>query len=491
MGEETSTKPKRTFFGHPMGLLNLFSTELCERFSYYGMRAILIYYIYDSVTSGGLGIDHTTALVIMSLFGSLVYLSSIVGGWMADRVFGPYKGVLYGGLIITAGHVVLGLPLGALGLFAALLLIILGTGLLKPNVSVMVGELYSTDDPRRQSGFSLLVMAINIGSFLSPLIVGTTSAAAGYHIAFLIPAAMMIVAIAVYVLMGRSTLRGIGREAVAPLTAHEKKKWAGIVSAVVVVLVVVGSLLAMNNLLDISLIGDFLPVVCTVVAAVIFVFIIRDKKISATERSRVYAFIPIFLAAAMFWALSEQQSSTIALVADTRVDNDVLGLHIPPSWYASINPLVIIILSPLFAVLWTKLGKKQPSMFVKMAGGLVMACGGFAILGIAFFASGSGQISPLWVLAGMTVMTVGELLLSPIGLSATTLLAPERHKSKMMSLWFISNALGQGVIAIAVNFFDEANPEDYYLAFACAALVVGLILFLLRNKLLALAKGVR
>ena len=492
MDKTTSNISSKSFFGHPIGLLSLLSTELCERFSYYGMRAILVYYIYDSVVSGGLGLDHTTAMVIMSLFGSLVYLASILGGWVADRLFGPYKGVLFGGIIIMAGHIVLGLPLGVPGLYISLLLIILGTGLLKPNVSVMVGELYDIDDHRRQSGFSLLVMSINVGSFFSPLIVGIVSISAGYNIAFLIPAFMMFIALLIYTIMGKETLKGIGRQPVAPLSAAEKHRFCIIVIAVIAGVVVLSLILSFMKLLNIDLLSDFMPLICTIISAILFYFIIRDKNITTVERSRVYAFIPIFLTASIFWAIAEQQSSTIALIADTRVNNVIGSFNIPPSWYASINPLVIILLSPLFAILWTRLGKKQPSSFAKMAMGLFLAFCGFVIFAFAFWHVGSnGQISPFWVIGGMTIVTIGELLLSPIGLSTTTLLSPSRHKSKMMSLWFISNALGQGVISLTVHFFNEDAPEGFYFSYALVALVIGLTLFLVRKKLLTLSKGIR
>ncbi|MCL2749829.1 MAG: oligopeptide:H+ symporter [Coriobacteriia bacterium] len=492
MSSKTSEKPKRSFFGHPMGLLNIFSTELCERFSYYGMRAILLYYIYNTVSSGGLGVEHTEALVIVSLFGSLVYLSSILGGWLADRVFGPYKGVLYGGLIITVGHVVLGMPWGEPGLFAALFFIIVGTGMLKPNVSVMVGELYTKDDPRRQAGFSLLVMAINIGSFLAPLIVGATSVAFGYHTAFLIPAVMMMAAVFIYVILGKTTLQGIGREPVQRLTAIEKRRWGSVATLIVGILVALFVFLGTKGLLNIEMIGNSMPFVCTILAAVLFLFIILDKNTSKVERSRVFAFIPIFLVAAVFWAIAEQQSTTIALVVDTRIDNNVMGYVVPSAWYASVNPLVIIVFAPIFALIWTKLGKRQPSIMVKMSLGLWLAFLGFAVFALAFISVGSGElVSPVWILTGISLMTLGELMLSPTGLSATTLLAPDRHMSKMMGLWFVSNALGQGIIALTSHLFNETAPADFYLAYALVALVCGTGMFLARKKLLALAQGVR
>ncbi|HBT95934.1 MAG TPA: MFS transporter [Coriobacteriia bacterium] len=374
----------------------------------------------------------------------------------------------------------------------SLALIVLGTGLLKPNVSVMVGQLYSADDPRRASGFSIFYMSINLGSFIAPLVVGLVSELFEYHIAFMIPAAMMVLALTIYTVLGRGALRGIGRKPVQPLGAGERRRMAFIALIAVVILAATVTILALNNLMDLAVVGDIMPETCTVVAAVIFFFIIRDRNVSGTERSRVLAFIPLFLAGAMFWAIAEQQSTTIALIADTHVQNHVAGFEIPPSWYASVNPLVIIIGSPILALIWTRAGNRQASLVAKMAVGLFLAFAGFVVFAVAFWQTTSATlVNPLWIVAGLTLMTVGEIFLSPTALAATTQLAPQRHISKMMSLWLISNALGQGVVALTADFFNEAAPAGFFLAFALVALIIGILLLLLQGKLLSMMKGVR
>ncbi|MDR1713270.1 MAG: oligopeptide:H+ symporter [Coriobacteriales bacterium] len=485
-------KTTRGFFGHPLGLLNLFSTEFCERFSYYGMRAILVYYLYDATANGGLGLAETDAMIIMSLFGSLVYLTSIIGGWLADRLLGPYRSILYGGATIAAGHMVLGLPLGMGGTVVALGLIVLGTGLLKPNVSVMVGELYARDDPRRAAGFSLLYMSINIGGFISPLIVGGVSRASGYHVAFLIPAVFMALGLFVYIALSKRTLAGIGREVIEPLSMAEKQRWAWITVAGVVLLAAVLGGAQLLGVLSVQRLGDAIPVLCGGIAVVLFIVIFRDRQLTSDERSRMLAYIPLFLAATCFFAMSEQQSSTLAMVADKFVDKNLGGFEIPAAWYASINPLVIIFVSPIFAALWTRLGNRQPSLMVKVAVGLAIASGGFVILALGFFAAGPNpDISPLLLLAAYVFITLGELLLSPTGLAATTQLAPRVHLSKMMGLWFIATAMGQAVNAIAVQRFDASAPAGFYLAYALVALAVAALILIFRRRLLAWARGVR
>ncbi|MDR2162898.1 MAG: oligopeptide:H+ symporter [Clostridiales Family XIII bacterium] len=486
-----------TFFGNPLGLLNIFSTEFCERFSYYGMRAILVYYIYDSVSKGGLGLQEKDAMVIMSLFGSLVYLSCIMGGWMADRVLGAYRAILVGCVFIAVGHVILGAPLGIEGVYTAMIFIIVGTGLLKTNVSVMVGNLYERDDPRRLSGFSLLYMSINIGAFLSPIIVGSIADKDGYKAGFLIPAIFMGIGLFVYVGLSKHTLEGIGREPVQPLTQADKKRWRRIfVIAVVACLVIAANIAifaALGRPVSIGAVSDFLPIACAIIAIALFFFIIRDRNVSGEERGRMKAYIPLFIAATFFFSISEQQSSTIAVVAKQYLNTDILGFHIPASWFQSVNPLAIIALSPVFAVIWSKLGVRAPSMVVKMGVGLAIAGLGLVVLATGFFmrASDNELLNPAWLIAALVIITVGELFLAPTGLSATTLLAPEIHIAKVMGLWFISNALGQAINTVTVRFFDGKQPEEYFLIYAAVAMAVAATVLLMRRKLLALASGVR
>jgi POT family proton-dependent oligopeptide transporter len=471
--------------------LNLFATEFCERFSYYGMRAILVFYLYDKVSDGGLGLSETDSMVIMSAFGSLVYLSSIAGGWLADRVLGPYRSILSGGIGIGAGHLVLGLPLGVSGTVLAMLLIIAGTGLLKPNVSVMVGMLYAKDDPRRQAGFSLLYLAINIGSLLSPLIVGSVSARAGYNVAFTIPAVFMGAGIFIYVALSKRTLAGLGRSPIDPLNPARSRQTRALLTAAGAAVLAAGGGLTYLHSREVVAISDSIPFACALTAAVIFVFIFQDKRVAAAERRRMVAYIPLFLAATIFFAISEQQSSTLAVVAKQCVDSNVGGFHIEASWFSSVNPLGIALLSPVFAALWTRLRGRQPSMVVKMALGLATAGAGFALLAAAFWSlPGSARLNPLWLVGALLVVTVGELLLSPTGLAASTLFAPEIHLSKVMGLWFLSSALGQAVNTITVQFFQPARAAGFFAAYAAVAVAFAVAMLALRGRLAGLMGGI-
>ncbi|MDR2586940.1 MAG: oligopeptide:H+ symporter [Coriobacteriales bacterium] len=490
-GTAPETAPTKGFFGHPVGLLNIFATEFCERFSYYGMRAILVFYLYDLTINGGLGLSQTDAMVIMSLFGSLVYLSSIVGGWLADRVLGPFRSILVGGTTIAAGHIVLGLPLGITGTVVAMVLIILGTGLLKPNVSVMVGELYARSDPRRQAGFSLLYLSINIGAFLSPLVVGSVSDSIGYHVAFIIPAVVMGLGLFVYIALSKHTLAGVGRVPTDPLTAESIRRIRRNVLIGLPIAALLAAVLVAAHLLGLAVISDAIPLVCALLAVALFIFLLRDKRVQGIERNRIWAYIPLFIAATCFFAISEQQSSTFPIVAKEFTDNALGAFIFPAAWYSSVNPLLIIALSPVFALLWTKLSHRQPSMVVKIAVGLAIAALGFIVLTIGFLISGESLLSPFWLIASLFLITTGELLLSPTGLSATSLLAPEIHLSKMMGLWFISNALGQAINTATVRLFDGAAPEVFFMSYAFVALAVALAIFLMRKLLLSLAGGVR
>jgi POT family proton-dependent oligopeptide transporter len=483
----SDAKP-RTFLGQPLGLINLFSTELCERFSFYGMKAILVYFLYDSVAAGGLGLPETDAMVLMSLFGSLVYLTSIVGGWLADRVLGPYRSILIGGATIAAGHVVLGLPLGLGGTLVALGLIIVGTGLLKPNVSVMVGQLYAAGDPRRQAGFQLLYLSINFGAFFSPLIVGWVADRSGYHVGFLIPAVLMGVALAIYVGLSRQTLSGVGRTVAQPLTRAESLRWAIIGSVGLVAVVSLFVAVTGQGEAGLKVLSDSMPLVCVAIAVALFVYFLRDVRLESHERSRIAAYAPLFVAGTCFFALSEQQGSTIALIIDQDVITTIGGFEIPASWFQSVNPLAIIVLSPVFAALWTRLGHRQPSPVTKIGVGLIIACLGFVVLSVPYLL-GFTSISPVWVVAAMVLITVGELLLAPTGLAVTNQLSPVVHLSKMMALWFIANALGQGINAITVRAFDPASPESYFLAYGAVALAAGLILLAVRRHLVTLGRG--
>ncbi|WNB92148.1 peptide MFS transporter [Bacillus sp. NEB1478] len=484
--------PQKGFFGHPKGLFTLFFTEFWERFSYYGMRAILIYYMYYEVSKGGLGLDEQTALAIMSIYGSLVYMSGVIGGWLADRVFGTSKSLFYGGILIMFGHIVLSFPGSITMLFVSMVLIVLGTGMLKPNVSSVVGDMYSPEDTRRDAGFSIFYMGINLGAFLSPLVVGTVGMKYSFHLGFGIAALGMLLGLTVFVLTKKKNLGLAGTYVPNPLSPAEKKKVGTIVGIVVVVL---GAILAYTipaGIFTLDVFVNLVGIFGILIPTIYFVVMYRSPKTTATERSRVIAYIPLFIAAVMFWAIQEQGSTILASYADKRTQLDFAGIHISPAWFQSLNPLFIITLAPVFAWMWVKLGNRQPTIPKKFALSLLFAGLSFLVILLpAYFGGDNTLVNPLWLVLSYFIVVIGELLLSPVGLSATTKLAPAAFSAQTMSLWFLASAGAQALNAQLVRFYTPANEMAYFGSIGGAAIVLSLILFVLAPKIQGAMKGIR
>jgi POT family proton-dependent oligopeptide transporter len=428
----------------------------------------------------------------MTLFGASVYLLSVLGGWMADRIIGSYRAVFYGGIIIAAGHVVLSIPSGGvLGTFAALALIAIGTGLLKPNVSQMVGALYSEHDRRRQAGFNLFVMGINLGSFFSPLITGTMAESISYHAAFSVPALFMVIALLVYRGLSKKTLGDIPKVAPNPITRPEAKQMAINCGLGIIVIVAVVFFLSSLHLLTLETFSILMPLVSLGIVVVLFLQMFIDKSLSKVERNRLLAYIAIFVAATIFWAVEELQSSVFAVLADGRAENSIGFMQVPAAWYQSVNPLVIIVLAPLLAIVWQR-WVRQPSIFIKLCFGLALTAISFIIpaLGFAGIVDGA-KVSPLMLIIPIVLFSTGELFVSPVGLSATTELAPAKYQSRVMSIWFLANTFGQGINSFCVRFFNEAAPSGFFFGYAVAVIAVVVLLVLLIKPLSRWTHGVR
>ncbi|MCZ8522037.1 MULTISPECIES: peptide MFS transporter [Paenibacillus] len=484
--------PQQGFFGHPKGLFTLFFTEFWERFSYYGMKAILVFYMYYEVSKGGLGINESTALAVMSIYGSLVYMSGIIGGWLADRIFGTSKAIFYGGILIMIGHIVLALPGSAAMLFVSMALIVLGTGLLKPNVSSVVGEIYSEGDHRRDAGFSIFYMGINLGGFLAPLVVGTLGMKYNFHLGFGLAAIGMLLGLTVFILTKKQNLGLAGTMVANPLSPAEKKTaytrigFGVLVVAVLIAVAIPAGLLTFKSFIKlVGILGILIP-------TLYFIVMYRSPKTTAVERSRIIAYIPIFIASVMFWAIQEQGSTILASYADKRTQLDFAGIHISPAWFQSLNPLFIIIFAPVFAWLWVKLGDRQPTIPRKFSLGLLFAGLSFLVILLPATLGGSdGLVNPLWLVLSYFIVVVGELCLSPVGLSATTKLAPAAFSAQTMSLWFLSNAAAQAINAQIVKFYTPETEMVYFGVIGGASIVLSLILFLLSGKIQGYMKGVK
>ncbi|APU20315.1 peptide MFS transporter [Actinoalloteichus sp. GBA129-24] len=475
MTENKRAEPaERGFFGHPRGLATLFFTEMWERFSFYGMRAILAFYLYRSVTEGGLGVDQATALALVAAYGSAVYMASVVGAWVADRLLGTQRSVLYGGILIMIGHLVLALVPGLAGVGSGLSLIIVGTGLLKSNVSAIVGTLYGPADERRDAGFSIFYMGINLGSFLAPLLTSLAAERVDFHLGFGLAAAGMALGLLQYVL-GRRHLGEEGRRPSNPLTAVDRRRLVARVGPPLAVAVVVVLFILFTGRFTMTGLVAVLSLLSVLLPIVYFTVILRSR-ITPVERDRVLAFIPLFLTSVVFWMLFEQQATVIAAFADSRVNLSLGGFDIPPGWFQSVNPVAIILLAPVFATVWTRLGDRQPGTPRKFAGGVFFVGLSFLVMMVASTTGDGAEVAPLWPAVALVVMTCGELMLSPVGLSVSTKLAPAAFSAQMVGLFFLSLAAGSGIGAQIVGLYSPDTELLYFGVLGGLAVLLGVLL---------------
>nr|WP_240666075.1 oligopeptide:H+ symporter [Agromyces sp. LHK192] len=456
-----------------------------ERFSFYGMQGILLLYLYYSAAEGGLGMDQTSAAGIVGAYGGAVYLSTILGAWLADRLFGSERVLFVSAIVIMAGHIALAVLPGFVGVAVGLVLVALGSGGLKANATSVVGTLYSAGDPRRDAGFSIFYLGINLGAFLGPIVTGALQSTVGFHWGFAAAAVGMAIGLIQYA-FGR---KGLPPEAsVVPNPLPPERRLLvigiGIGGVVVIAVLVLTGLITAENLVT-WVIG------ATVAATVAyFIVILGSSRISAVERRRVVGFIPLFIASVAFWSLYQQQFTVLTIYSDEQLNRDLFGWEMPVSWVQSINPIFIIILSGVFAAIWTKLGDRQPSTPIKFALGT-------AIMGLAFllflpFAGGGANSTPLlWMVLILFVFTVAELLLSPVGLSVTTKLAPAVFHTQMVALFFLSVALGTAIAGLLAEFYTVVEEATYFGVLGAIAIVLGAGLAVGSRGVLKLMSGVR
>lgn len=472
----------RSFVGHPKGLATLFFVELWERFSYYGMRAILLYYLVASYQDGGLGIPRTTGQAIVATYGAAVYLVNVLGGFAADRLVGARRSVLYGAVVIMCGHISLAIPGGAGFTWAGLVLISLGTGLLKPNASTMVGELYTPEDRRRDGGFEIFYMSVNIGSFVSPFVVAAMSNRFGYHAGFSVAAVGMALAITCY-LVGRRPLHGAGDGVPNPLGPAEKRRLPFTALGVLALLAVIflASGLWRSELSE--QLSDTVALAAVIAATWYFVSMWRHPLTSAGDRQHLLAYIPLFIGAVLFWMTFEQAAGKMASFAEANTDLHAFGLTISPEIYQSINPLAIVVFAPIFGVLFTRRKGRFPSTPMKFTMGVTIIGLSALVMGWAYGAYPGGEggaLAPFWLLGLVFILqTLGELCLSPVGLSATTSLAPRHFASRVMGLWFLTNAVGQAAAAQTIVAFEGRSDRTFYCFVGVLTLVFAVILFAL------------
>ena len=485
----------KTFFGHPRGLATLFMTEMWERFSWYGMRAILVLYLIAGVLDGPLKEKEALAAAIYGVYNALVYMLAMPGGWIADRLWGARKAVLVGGIIIASGHFVLAIP-SSTSFFFGLLLIAVGTGLLKPNISAMVGGLYKeSESARRDAGFTLFYMAINVGAMAAPLVVGTVGENVNWHLGFAIAGIGMTLALVQYVIGGRH-LGDVGKAVPTPASPEEKRAvlrkvllWSGIAVAAVVADVALGTY-------DIEHIVNAMAVLGVVVPILYFAVMFRSPELTAEDRPKIKAFVWFFATAVLFWMIYDQSGSLLTIFADTKTDRMIGGWEFPASWYQSVNPVYVIILAPLFAAAWVRLAQRnrEPNTVVKFALGMLLIGGSFVLMGLAGAAaasSGTGKVTVFWLLGVYLVQTLGEMCLSPVGLSLSTKLAPPQFMSQIMGLWFLATATGNALNGWTVRLNEPMGDAAYYTMWAVIAILAGLAFLVAQKKIRALMGNVK
>ncbi|HLI86941.1 MAG TPA: peptide MFS transporter [Bryobacteraceae bacterium] len=491
MATHISPREDTSFFGHPRGLATLFFTEMWERFSYYGQRAILILYMTAPLATGGLGFSVPKAGAIYGLYTALAYLIGLPGGWIADRYLGQRQAVLWGGLLIAGGEGLLVAP-GLPAFYAGLAVIVAGTGLLKPNVSTIVGQLYAAGDARRDSGFSIFYMGINIGALISPLACGWVAERIAWRLGYGLAAVGMLAGVIQYVMgykhLGTAGLYPAGREAARSKPKSRAGWWgaAGLLAVAAAVLAKSGFTISAES------ISDAFGVVLLLICAGVFGWLIFGPGWSPAERKRSVAILVLFIASALFWSAFEQAGSTLNLFAEKSTNRNILGFVYPASWMQFVQPLFVITLAPVFAWLWIALRRREPSSPAKFAIGLVCVSLSFAILAPAAKINESGVlVSSWWLIGTYFLQTLGELSLSPVGLSAMTKLAPERVAGLMMGVWFVSVSIGDYLAGRAASLYESLTVPALFGRVALYTLLAGFVLALLVKPTVRLMGGVK
>jgi proton-dependent oligopeptide transporter, POT family len=511
----------KAFFGHPAGLSTLFFTEMWERLSYYGARTFLAIYMTTSIAKGGRGMTDGATGLVMALYMSSVYLLSLPGGWVADRFLGQRRAVTIGGIGIALGNAMLALPIDSL-FFPGLAVIAFGTGFLKPNISTLVGQLYKPDDVRRNAGYTIYYMGINIGAGAAPLVGVLIAQSPGFRnllasngidpnmcwkVAFAVPAIGMVFGLLQY-FAGYKKLGEAGLHPTVPTDKVKAARDVSVLKTIVagLVLIIGGGIVVDKFVYELSgdLIGNFFSVGLLIAAVAVFVGLFKTAR-DHGERSRVAAMIPLFIGAIAFFALFEQASTTMTLYAERLVDRNLLGFYVPASFYQFWNAIFIVILAAPFAAMWLRLGKagREPSSVNKFGIGMVFAALSFGIMLPSLRDANTGSwmlflhgpegssnlVSPYYLIVFYFISTLSELFISPVGLSSMNGLAPPRLAGMVMGTWFLATAIGNYIAGRAAS-ISEGNGYGYlFKLLIISALVISACLFLVAPQIKRMMAG--
>ena len=493
-----NAQQNRSFFGHPVGLSTLFFTEMWERFSYYGIRPLLVLFMTAALLDGGFGFDRQTASAIVGIYAACVYLASLPGGWIADRWLGLRRAIWYGGVLIALGH--LSIALSAFmahgAFFMGLILIVAGTGLLKPNISAIVGDLYPEGGARRDAGFSIFYMGINVGALIAPLITGYLGERVGWHYGFGAAGIGMVIGLITFKLRAGSTLGDIGGQPSS--SPAEQQKVRNIVIGFVGIIAVV-ILMAMTGVFTINApaVAARMRDVMLVMAIAYFLYLFLLAGLTGDEKKRVAVIVVLFIFATIFWAAFEQAPTSLNLFAQDFTDRVMFGWEVPTLWLQSVNSLFVIAFAPVFAWAWVALARRNmsPSSPAKFTFGLVFAGLGFLVMVAAankvIESGGAVKVSMMWLTVSYFLQTLGELSLSPVGLSSMTKLAPRKFVGQMMGVWFMAAALGNLIAGIVGGHVDPENLNEMPALFQRTALSLFIAAAVLAALIIPIRKMMR
>ena len=471
---DLNPKAGREFFGHPKGLSTLFMTEMWERFSYYGLRPLLVLFMSTAVLSGGFGFDRPQASAIVGIYAASVYLASLPGGWVADRWLGLRRSIQVGAFLITMGHLCIGLSgfvATKVVFFIGLILIVIGTGLLKPNISAIVGDLYPEGGARRDAGFSIFYMGINTGSLLGQLVTGFLGENYGFHWGFGAAGVGMLFGFLWFSFRAQPTLGDTGKEPTRnpdPVKqAKQENTVKGSVAGVLALLGIVVILAAVGVItLDPVVVGKYFAYFLGLIVIAYFTYVFVFGGLNSDEKKRVLVIAVLSFAALIFWAAFEQAPTSLQLFAKDFTDRQFFGREVPATWFQSINSLFIIIFAPVFAWLWTWFGNRNINISspAKFAFGLAMAAVGFGLMIIPannlVATGGAIKVSAWWLTISYLFQTFGELSVSPVGLSSMTKLSPRRYVGQMMGVWFLATSLGNLIAGLVGGSVDPEKLEQ-------------------------------
>lgn len=493
----------KAFFGQPKPLSSLFFTELWERFSYYGIRPLLILYMIAMVSDGGLGLDRPTAAAVVGLFAGSMYLATILGGWLADNWLGQVRAVWYGSLIIALGHLSIASSAlwGSYFFYIGLVFIVLGSGLFKTCISILVGTLYDAQDNRRDAGFSIFYMGINLGAFIAPLVAGLLVKDYGWHWGFGVGGIGMLLALIIFrcITIPRmrkfNALRGSSCDWETPMKkSKHTNKVLGVFLGTLITIIALAALdiVSINPVAIVA----YMTILITVFIVIYFAYLFFFYGLNKQDKYKLIICFILLVTAALFWAAFEQKPTSFNLFAQDYTDRMVFGMEIPTVWFQSVNALFIIIFAPVAAWLWMYMGrhKCEPNYVSKFIIALLFAGAGFLLMALAaqsVLSSGGGVVSPMWLITSILFLTLGELCLSPVGLSTMSKLAPSVMRGQVMGLWFTATALGNllaSLIGGQVSAKELDSLPTLFMRCVIALLIGAVVLFLLKKPIMRLIK---